>query len=254
MLVSVLASGSKGNSTLIQGKNVNILIDAGMNIEYLETKLNEINLSLKDIKYILLTHTHTDHTSSLSSIIKNFNPTIIMTKLMFADLNNIHDYNNILILFDEMELNSLKVENFKTSHDTSDSRGYIITENDASLVYITDTGYINKRYHDKLGNKNLYIIESNHDLEMLRNGKYPRWLQQRIYSDNGHLSNKKTADYLVNFIGPNTKNIILTHLSEENNKPEIAIETLVNRLNEHNIEFKNIITATQNERTELIEV
>ena len=122
------------------------------------------------------------------------------------------------------------------------------------MVYITDTGYINSRYFDILSNKNLYVLESNHDVLMLKNGPYPYFLQQRVLSDKGHLSNEQASNYLCKFIGKDTKTIVLAHLSEKNNSEEKALETLNNSLKEKNIDFNNILIAKQNEPTEVIEV
>ncbi len=254
MLVSVLASGSKGNSTLITTDRVKILIDAGKNQKYLEKELNQINLSLKDIDYILITHTHADHTSSLKTIVKSYKPKIILTELMYQDLDYLKNYENILFLTDKLELEDLVIDNIKTSHDTSDSRGYIITQGNSSVVQITDTGYLNQKYFKKLQNKTIYIFESNHNIEMLMHGRYPKWLKARVSSDVGHLSNESSAFYLTKLIGENTKEIILAHLSEENNTPELALETLNKELAENNIKFSNIVVAKQEERTDLIEV
>ena len=254
MLVSVLASGSKGNSTLITTDRVKILIDAGKNQKYLETALNQINLSLKDIDYILITHTHADHTSALKTIVKSHKPTIVLTELMYQDLDYLKNYDNILLLTDNLELEDLVIENIKTSHDTSDSRGYIVTQGNSSVVQITDTGYLNQKYFKKLQNKTIYIFESNHNIEMLMHGRYPKWLKARVSSDVGHLSNESSAFYLTKLIGENTKEIILAHLSEENNTPELALETLNNEFAENNIKFNNIVVAKQEERTDLIEV
>ena len=254
MLVSVLASGSKGNSTLITTDRVKILIDAGKNQKYLETALNQINLSLKDIDYILITHTHADHTSALKTIVKSHKPTIVLTELMYQDLDYLKNYENILLLTDNLELEDLVIENIKTSHDTSDSRGYIVTQGNSSVVQIPDTGYLNQKYFKKLQNKTIYIFESNHNIEMLMHGRYPKWLKARVSSDVGHLSNESSAFYLTKLIGENTKEIILAHLSEENNTPELALETLNNEFAENNIKFNNIVVAKQEERTDLIEV
>ncbi len=254
MLVSVLASGSKGNSTLITTDRVKILIDAGKNQKYLEKELNQINLSLKDIDYILITHTHADHTSSLKTIVKSYKPKIILTELMYQDLDYLKNYENILFLTDKLELEDLVIDNIKTSHDTSDSRGYIITQGNSSVVQITDTGYLNQKYFKKLQNKTIYIFESNHNIEMLMHGRYPKWLKARVSSDVGHLSNESSAFYLTKLIGENTKEIILAHLSEENNTPELALETLNKEFAENNIKFSNIVVAKQEERTDLIEV
>ena len=254
MLVSVLASGSKGNSTLVKTNSASFLIDAGTTIKYLNDQLKDLDLSLKDIKYILITHTHTDHTSALKSIIKKYKPTIILTELMIRDLDYLKDYDNIIYLTDNLELGDVLIENIKTSHDTTDSRGYIITSNNVSLVQITDTGYINQKYFERLKNKDIYIMESNHNIEMLMHGRYPKWLKKRVSSDTGHLSNEASAFYLSRLIGNNTKKVYLAHLSEENNTPEIALETLRKELLDNKIEFINYETAKQYEKTEGIEV
>ena len=254
MLVSVLASSSKGNSVYVKTKNHELLIDAGTNVKYINEKLRENGTDLSNIDYILITHTHSDHVSAINNIVKKYHPTIIMSALMFKDLPFLEDYEHILILFDDIEIDSLKIENIKTSHDTTDARGYIITENGASIVNITDTGYINQKNFKKISNKSLYIMESNHDIEMLMHGKYPAWLKQRMLSDTGHLSNEASSYYLSKIIGSNTKMIILAHLSEENNTPELALKQIENTFKENNIEFTNIIAAKPKEKTELIEV
>lgn len=254
MLVSVLASGSKGNATYIKTKSHKILVDLGTTIKYIEEKLLENEVLLKDIDYVFLTHTHTDHTSAIKNIIKKYNPTIVLTELMLKDLKELDNYQNIKILEDNMQLDELLIENIKTSHDTTDSRGYIFTEGESSVALITDTGYLNQKYFNKLKNKNVYLIESNHNVEMLMHGKYPKWLKQRVNSDVGHLSNDSCSFYLTKLIGDKTKEIILLHLSEENNTPAIALETLNKELKDHNIQFNNIIVSSQNEKTELIEV
>ena len=140
----------------------------------------------------------------------------------------------------------------KTSHDASDSVGYILKYQQKKIVYITDTGYINKRYDEILKNADIYIMESNHDVQMLQNGKYPFELRKRILGDKGHLSNEDASKYLCKYIGPKTKYIFLAHLSEENNKEEIALETLKKKLSTNQIDFNNIIVAKQNEMTKEI--
>lgn len=254
MLVSVLASGSKGNCTLIKTDKTCFLIDAGCNAKYINQKLMENGLSLKDIKYVLITHTHNDHTSALKVIINKCKPTVILSELMYQDLTYLKDYDNVMFLKDNLIIEDCIIDNIKTSHDTSDSRGYIITCGNSSIVQITDTGYLNKKYFDKLKNKNIYIMESNHNTEMLMHGNYPKWLKVRVNSDVGHLSNEMSAFYLSKLIGEDTKKVILAHLSEENNTPEIALETLRKELEENNIEFNNYETAKQYEKTEMVEV
>lgn len=254
MLVSVLASGSKGNCTLIKTKEAVFLIDAGATARYINDKLKENNLTLNDVNYILISHTHSDHTSAINSIIKKYHPTIILSELMYKDLPILKEYDNVCFLQDSMLIDNCQIDTIKTSHDTTDSRGFIITEGDSSVVQITDTGYLNQKYFTKLKNKSLYIMESNHNVEMLLNGRYPKWLKMRVNSDKGHLSNEASAFYLSKLIGNNTKKVILAHLSEENNTPELAIESLKRELAENNIEFQNYETAKQFDKTEVVEV
>ena len=123
-----------------------------------------------------------------------------------------------------------------------------------SIVYITDTGYINNRYFEKLSNHDLYVIESNHDVSMLMNGKYPYHLKQRILGNKGHLSNDDAGYYLSMFIGNKTKTVILAHLSDDNNTYEKAYDTVNSILKGKNIKIKNLLIAKQKQRTELIEV
>ena len=170
---------------------------------------------------------------------------------MFNSLDYLDDY---VLLNDEFDIKDIHVNSIKTSHDTDDSRGYILSSNGSSIVYITDTGYINKKYFDILSNRDLYILESNHDVELLSNGRYPFQLRQRILSDKGHLSNYDSSKYLSLFIGDKTRYILLAHLSEENNTEELAYETLVNRLSVDNKHIDNIIILKQDKETELITI
>ena len=119
------------------------------------------------------------------------------------------------------------------------------------MVYITDTGYINRKYLNKMTKKDIYIIESNHDEVMLMDGPYPRFLKERVISDRGHLSNTTTAKYLKKIIGQNTKYIILAHLSEVNNTENLAMEASRKEVPDQSIE---IIIAKQHEPSPMIEV
>lgn len=252
MKVCVLSSGSKGNTTYIETNQAKILIDAGNSSKYILEKLTSLNVNPSDLDAILITHIHVDHVKGLPVLLKRINPCVYMTEKMYPYLDYIENYH--LIDTETFDIKDIHVEVIHTSHDTEDSLGYIINNEDKSLVYITDTGYINRKYFDLLSNRNLYIMESNHDVEMLNNGKYPFELRQRILSDKGHLSNYDSAKYLAKFIGDKTKYILLAHLSEENNTEELAYKTLTDRLNKENEQVDNIIIAAQNKETELIKL
>lgn len=253
MEVCVISSGSKGNCTLIKTANHNILIDIGNSCRYVEKTLQELNLLPQDIDIVLITHAHIDHVAGLRVFAKKYQPTIYLTDTILKEtkleLQNVKNFNN------NIKVDDIDIKVIKTSHDTEDSNGYIIEENDESCVYITDTGYIHEKYFPKLYNKNIYVFESNHDPEMLMNNpRYPHHTKIRILSDRGHLSNKDSAYYLSKFIGPNTKQIVLAHLSEQNNSEELALQTLKETLKTKNIEFDNIVCAKQNIKTELYKV
>ncbi len=251
MKVCVLSSGSKGNTTYIESDTAKILIDVGNTTKYIKEKLEDFGVFPGEIDGILITHTHIDHIGGLKIFAKKYNIPVYITEIM----HNTLDYlNNYRLLEDEFDIKDIHINVIKTSHDAPDSRGYVISNNNKSIVYITDTGYINRKYFDILSNKDLYIMESNHDVEMLNNGKYPFNLRQRILSDKGHLSNYDSSKYLSSFIGDNTKYILLAHLSQDNNTEKLAYETLVNRLSEDNKVMPNIIITKQNKETELINV
>ena len=251
MKVCVLSSGSKGNTTYIESDNAKILIDVGNTTKYIKEKLGKLGVEPVELDAILITHTHVDHVKGLKVLEKKYNIPVYMTENMYNCVNGLDKYQ---LLSDEFNIKDIHVNAIRTSHDTEDSRGYILTNNNSSIVYITDTGYINKKYFDLLSNKDLYIMESNHDVEMLSNGNYPFRLRQRILSDKGHLSNYDSAKYLSYFIGDNTKYILLAHLSEENNTEELAYKTLIDRLNEDNKHVGNIIITKQDKETEFIEI
>ena len=252
MTVSVLSSGSKGNTTFIQTNNTKILIDAGNTSKYILEKLNEINVDPTTIDAILITHTHIDHVKWLPVLLKKINPCVYITQKMLKELEYLENYS--IINTDKIKIKDLDIDVIKTSHDTEDSVGYIVNNDDKSIVYITDTGYINQKYFNILSNRNVYIMESNHDIEMLNNSKYPFALRQRILSDKGHLSNYDSAKYISQFIGSKTKYVLLAHLSEENNTKELALETLDKRLKKEKIAIDNIIIAKQNQATDLINI
>lgn len=251
MKACVLASGSKGNSTYIATTTTHLLIDIGISCISVERKLKEIDVDPKQIEAILITHTHVDHINGLRVFIKKFNPTIYLTKSMYEELSQSFEIKKYQLIESNLNIGDINIGIIKTSHDVDDSNGYVLTSNQSSVVYITDTGYLNRKYHAQMSNKSLYIIESNHDIDMLMNGSYPYAIKQRILGDRGHLSNKDCAYYLKKFIGDNTKTIILAHLSEENNTEQLAYETVSKKVGKN---VDRIIIARQKERTELIEV
>ena len=249
----VLSSGSKGNTTYIECGNFKLLVDVGNNCKYVVSKLKGIGVDAKDINAILLTHTHADHISGLKVFLHRFGTKVYLTQGMKDELDYVLNYQ--IISLGKFSIDDILIDVLRTSHDAPDSVGYVIHADGKSIVYITDTGYINKKYYSMLSNANAYIMESNHDIEMLSNGRYPFHLRQRILGDKGHISNVDCSWYLSQFLGNDTNCIVLAHLSEENNTSEIAYDTLINCLEENNVRIPDkIIVAKQNEETEMVEV
>lgn len=251
MKLCVLASGSEGNVTFLSSGSHKILIDIGKNVKYIKDRLNEIEETPEQIEAIIISHTHNDHVAALERFVKKYHPKVYMTQKMFFDLPNLENYDNIIVYEDSIILDTLRITSIKTSHDVSDSRNFIIEDANTSAVYLTDTGYVNRKYFDILKNRDFYLFESNHDIAMLMNGPYPKWLKTRVLGTSGHLSNKDASFYLTKLIGEKTKKIILMHLSHKNNTEEKALETIHQTFNEYQIAFQNITCAKQNEITKV---
>jgi len=251
MKFKTLSSGSKGNSSIVICGNITLLIDAGISFLSLKTSLNSLGKKIDDITGILITHCHKDHTKGLSTIIKNTSLKVLIPEKMYPELKELVPKNRVIFIKDNNKLLDVNIKLIHTSHDVECSVGYIIEYQNKSLVYITDTGYLSRRVLSSITNKNIYLIESNHDEEMLMNGPYPPFLKQRVISDKGHLSNRVTAEYLKEVVGNETKYILLAHLSEKNNTEELALNTTRKTLKNRKID---LMVARQDEESKLIEV
>ena len=212
MKVSVLASGSKGNCTYIETAQTKILIDLGTSSLYVERALKEMQVDPHDIQAIFLTHTHVDHISGLRVFLKKYHPTVYLTAIMREELQQTLVLNDYQYIESEVIVDDLSIQPVKTSHDTEDSQGYVLESAGHSLVYLTDTGYLNVQNHPLLMDKEMYVIESNHDVNLLMSGRYPFHIKQRILGDRGHLSNDQCAYYLAKLIGSHTKHKPILHL------------------------------------------
>ena len=244
----ILGSGSKGNSTLLITNTKKILIDVGFSYPRIKMILEKYNLTLKDIDFILVTHEHKDHINGLASVVKHSKKQVYIPTKMYKVINKIVDKDFITTIDDDIfQIDDLKIRFLRTSHDALYPVGFLI-EDTVSLLYMTDTGYISKNNLKYMKNKNIYIIESNHDPKMLMDGPYPYVLKQRVISDTGHLSNEMTGKYLHDLIGDNTKIVILAHLSETNNMEDLAIKT-VSDLIDNKIKVK---AARQNEDMKVV--
>ena len=249
----VLASGSEGNSTYIETTNHKILLDAGRNTKFLTNQLEKLGVDIHDIDLIFISHGHKDHTESLPVLLKKINPTVYVGKNMLEELDFLKYYDNLLFYEDNsIQFDDFSVDLINTSHDAADSHGFIFTIDNKRLVQITDTGYLNLRYLNKLRDADYYIFESNHDVEMIINGPYPDYLKARIVGPKGHLSNKEASIYLAKMVDSNTKKVVLAHLSRHNNTEEIALKTVSEIFKEYGNPFNNFICAKPDEIVEVL--
>ena len=216
MYFHIIASGSKGNASIIANKKTVLLIDMGISFKRLEEGLNEINLSVKDIDGALFTHEHTDHISGLK---------FLSPKIMYALEGTLpSSSSHIVNLNEEFTIGDFIITPIKTSHDATNPCGYFIKDNEESLFYMTDTGVFLEENLPMVKNPTYLIIESNHDIKMLLNTNRTFALKTRIMSERGHLCNEDSACAAISIIGDKTKEIVLAHLSEEANTPEVALD------------------------------
>lgn len=253
MKVKVLASGSKGNCTLVICGKTKLLIDVGISEPQIKKSLEEIEMDVDQLDGILISHIHSDHIKGLTQMIKRHKLKVYSAPQLLYDLVNIIPVESIIVVDNNFCIEDVNITLIETSHDVI-SYGFIIEYHNSSMVYITDTGYINKKYYNITKNKSIYIIETNHDEELLMNGPYPYHLKQRVIGDKGHLSNRYTGKYLTKVIGDNTKFIFLAHISENNNTYDLALSQVKEELIDSKFNFDNIIVTHQNEETEMIEV
>lgn len=233
----ILASGSKGNATFVYENNTGILIDCGISKKQLLYRLNEVGFSEDDIDYVFLTHDHYDHSKNIHVFHKD---KVYSAKRNLKDLDDYHT----LIPYTHRTFGCLDVFVLRTSHDASDPIGFIFS-GEETLLYMTDTGYVTQKNRGYMKNLDYYIIESNHDIEMLMNTKRPIFLKNRILNDKGHLNNEYSARLMCEVIGDKTKEIILAHLSQEANTKEKALETYYEVFKSQCVCFDNIKVASQ---------
>ena len=215
MFFDIIGSGSKGNATLVFSNKTTLLIDIGLPLEKVKEELSKFNKTIKDIDGILITHDHSDHYRSL----KSFSP-----KKMYALEGTIPgSLSNVAKELTSFMIGDIKITPFPTSHDATNPCGYMLENEGEKLVYMTDTGVYLSSSTSLIKNPTYLIIESNHDIQMLLHTNRPLVLIQRIMSDHGHLCNEDSAFATLEIIGDNTKEIILAHLSEEANDPEVAL-------------------------------
>lgn len=247
--ITTLFSGSKGNCSLIQTDNINILLDIGFGYKPIIAKLQTLGLKDKDINAIVITHEHTDHISALAMWTKHC-ATAVYAPEAIADYISQRSYCSEVVAIDKpFSVGDVDIDFYACSHDAICCYGYRFTNGGESIASVTDTGCITQELVTFLSPCKTIQLESNHDINMLKQGPYSFVLKRRILSDFGHLSNDQTAELLVKLVGSKVKNVILAHLSENNNTKELAFMGAVSALSKCNVvegRDVNVYVATQN--------
>jgi phosphoribosyl 1,2-cyclic phosphodiesterase len=224
---SVLASGSTGNALYVGTEKTKLLVDTGLSGKAMESLFKEINRDIKEVSGILVTHEHSDHIKGLGVIARRYQIPIYANEKTWKAMNHLigeipTEQKFIFNMETTIQFGDIEVESFGVSHDAAEPMFYVFHHNEKKFVTITDTGYVSDRMKGIISNADMYIFESNHDVEMLRMGRYPWSIKRRILSDVGHVSNEDAALAMSDVIGDKTKRIYLAHLSQDNNMKELA--------------------------------
>ncbi|MDE5765027.1 MAG: MBL fold metallo-hydrolase [Ruminococcus sp.] len=230
-----LFSSSNGNSTFIGTERGGILIDCGVSFRRLSSALTVNNIPLSAIRGVFITHEHSDHVSGLKMLTKNISVPVYgqkRTLQRLCDSDRISPSSPVVDMTGKtISCGGNELTCFNTPHDTIQSCGYRIRTSDDRLCAVcTDLGHITDEVDKALSGCRLVLIESNYDEQMLRNGSYPLYLKERILSPNGHLSNNDCAVQTAKLISRGTEYIVLGHLSQDNNRPDIAYSTVESAL------------------------
>lgn len=247
MHFTTLASGSSGNSILVGEDHRHLLVDCGISGKSLLHNLSCVKIPYSEIEGIIVTHEHVDHIRGVGVLARKLKIPIYATaglwEAMRLSLGKLAENQRIEVK-DSFSCAGLDVLIYPTSHDSRESYGVKVSRSkrkgkgDQSVGIATDSGTITKEMHQHLPGCDAFVVEANYDEERLRLGPYPAYLKKRISGHYGHLENKQSAEGLSEWVKENTQQVVLAHLSEENNTPQLALSTVVRILKELNIAEK----------------
>jgi len=231
-----LASGSSGNCYMVRTEDTVLLVDAGLSGRQINLRLGEKGASIEDVSAVLITHEHSDHIQGVSALLKQNKP-------IFASYGSLlesgYEENENVTCFepgDPLSFGDITVETFRTSHDAVNPVGYCFKSDGKCICIVTDTGYVSEEIKEYMRSADILVLESNHDVNVLKVGPYPWFLKQRILGDKGHLSNESAGNALADIVASENSEkkriVLLAHLSKENNFPEMAKATIENILRE----------------------
>ena len=250
---SVLSSGSRGNCIYIESDTAKIIIDSGLSVKELGRRLKSIDRTPEELDAVFLTHEHSDHIGGVGPLVRKYSIPLYATNGTIQasqKLGSVPVFNPIRS-GETVQVDGLEIEPYATSHDAREPVAYVIRCQSRKLGHATDMGIVTHEVREILKNSHVLLLESNHDVEMLDVGPYSWTLKKRIKSDLGHLSNEACGELLAAIKHDHLQRVILMHLSQTNNHPEIAHVTALQALGNH---YPILSLADQDQPTELIEV
>lgn len=224
---SVLSSGSTGNATIVESGESRVLVDVGFSAKRMEQLLAEREVAAASIDAIMITHEHSDHIKGLGAFARKYNLPIYANEKTWDALNNMigeiaEENKRLMETGSVTEFGELKVESYAISHDAAEPVGYSFYEGDTKLSLTTDLGYMSSKVKEAIQDSDVVVLESNHDIEMLRMGKYPWNIKRRILGDQGHLSNHAAGEAICEIATSKTKRVYMAHLSRDHNMMDLA--------------------------------
>lgn len=231
MKFTILASGSTGNAMVVENEEVRLLVDAGLSGKKIEQLMQKRGLNCGELDGLLVTHEHSDHVKGVGVLARKYGLQVYANEktwqAMAKQIGEIREEQKKYIATGEtIDFGSMIVDTYPLSHDAAEPIGFSFSDKDYKLSLVTDTGYVSPAIKEKVRDSDVLILEANHDIDMLRVGKYPWNVKRRILSDLGHLSNLDAGEVLPELITERTKRIYLAHLSRDHNLLELARMTV----------------------------
>lgn len=228
MQIHVLASGSTGNATFIKLGNANILIDAGISSRRIKNSLSAVGMAIENLDGVLVTHEHRDHVAGLATLTKKYHLPVYTRPETWQAMYCRKDLPTECCceMNSSLDIKQVKIESFAISHDAADPVGYNLYYQGKKCSVATDLGFVTNTVKNALKGADAMVFESNHDIDMLKTGSYPWYLKKRIMSNKGHLSNTDAGWTLANLDRKQHTDVFLAHISQENNRPELAEKTV----------------------------
>jgi len=230
---SVLGSGSKGNCTLVEAGPTRVLIDNGFSGKEILARLRSLDIAPEDLTALILTHEHDDHIKGAGVLARRFNLPVYANeatrRAAEARMGHLPIHREFGV-GETFTIDGLRIHPFAVSHDAADPVGFVLSDGDDSLGYCTDTGTITRLIRHHLRACRAVILEANHDVRMVKEGPYPLHLQQRVLSSRGHLANPDSLDLAAELAGCELRLLVLAHLSETNNHPDLVLAQARQRL------------------------